>query len=890
MPDSVTHPLMPGVRCAEINNPDWPRVLHDKQLTGFSPLTCGMTGAPEAWTTIELGGDLRWIEQVRTVDGGTMLLVQDSRLRFVSPDGDVRWIRNTSGTFTFFGDLFGTGQDHLLLARGPILEVLDAATGETTWTHRFDPPHVTLSVAVGDVLPGRSGLDAIVFQQYGEEGCLIHFPPGGIPEFVWQRTVVVPDEHPERADHRSVVHLDLSAPEEPIVWNVRHHRCRGFNAITGETVSSLIYDIGGGRRRNYGPSFLATGPGGAPLICVVAEQVQTHVHAIRLNRTGESEVAWERYYGEVYVVPGVAVEHIAVADLDRDGNTEIAYNVRDPEQNFRAFFRVRDAATGEVEAEYPDQWCVGHFTGLGSQGASGFLVLPAPGRTAPATGDLSVLCYGDSGQLESIASFGQAGTWGPVVLPGADGNNLLLRQRDEHGDTSLSRLRLEDGRLERVEGTNLSALDGSPTGHTIPAPGGGRAFLLASRSGTLDAVTWEGERLWQLSLEGGSCVLSAADLNGDGRAELAVAAPGGYVGVYAFGSSDEARELHRHEFNGTRSRLGPLMYDLQGNDTLCLIAPVTTPDGELAVRTHLPDGQLFWEARLDATSAGGGRIFAWNAGDFLPGARSAVAVSVIDDHRTLEGTYLLDGQTGEVVWFKGIHEDNGRFRPYMPNGIPTAFDYDGDGTEEVGMDLLSYMGFLRGSDGSFACLIPTRNMSSENPLFAGLLYNSFCPVYEGPEAEAPHWFIPLGHGSFGLLNPNPIEGAWREEVGYDVPPRIGMVDVDADGTMEVGYCLLNSSTFICRDLWTGTVKWELELPSPPQSPVIAADVDGDGKGEFLVGRYCIGTDARGKGEIRWESPVSMGWAVIADFDGDGLGEIACAGGGKVYILKGMDWH
>ncbi len=887
MSDSLNHPLMPGVRCAEINNPDWPRTLHDKQLTGFSPLTCGMAEAPEVCTTIDLGGDLGWVEQVRTVDGGTMLLVRDSRMRFVSPDGDVRWERTASGTPCFFGDLLGTGQDHLLLTRGPVLEVVEAATGKAIWTHRFDPPHVALSVAVGNVLPGRSGLDAAVFQQYGEEGCLIHFPPTGTPEIVWQRTVVTPGEHPERADHRSVVHLDLTVPEAPIIWNVRHHRCRGFNAISGEAVSSLIYEIGGGRRRNYGPSFLATGRDEA-LICIVAEQVQTHVHAVRLNRAGESTVAWEHYYGEVYVVPGVAVEHIAVADLDGDGNTEIAYNVRDPEQDYRAFFRVRDAATGAVEAEHPDGWCVGHFSDLGSAGASGFLVLSAPDRSTPVTGDLTVLCYTGPGRLEAIATFAQAGTWGPVTWPGQSGNELLIRQSGGEMDTSLVRFRLEDGGLESVARSEPGVLRGSPTRHIISTTGGASAFLVASPGGTLDAVTWEGQRLWQLPLEGGACVLSAADLDGDGRSELAVATPGGSVGVYAFGAPDEVQELRRHEFHGTRSRLGPLLYDLQGDGRLCLIAPVNTPEGELAVRAHLPDGQLLWEARLGITSGGGGRIFAWNAGDFLPEARSAVAISVIDDRRTLEGTFLLDGQTGEIVWFKGIHEDNGRFRPYMPNGIPTAFDYDSDGTEEIGMDLLSYMGFLRGSDGSFACLIPTRNMSQENALYAGLLYNSFCPVYEGPEARMPHWFIPLGHGSFGLLKPDPREGTWREEVGYDVPPRIGMVDVDADGTMEVGYCLINSPTFVCRDLWTGAVKWELELPSPPDSPVIAADVDGDGKGEFLVGRYCIGTDARGKGEIRWESPVSMGWAAIADFDGDGRGEIACAAGGKVYILKGTD--
>ena len=46
------------------------------------------------------------------------------------------------------------------------------------------------------------------------------------------------------------------------------------------------------------------------------------------------------------------------------------------------------------------------------------------------------------------------------------------------------------------------------------------------------------------------------------------------------------------------------------------------------------------------------------------------------------------------------------------------------------------------------------------------------------------------------------------------------------------------------------------------------------------------SDAAGQGEIRWRAPVDLGWAIIADFDGDGQGEIACAGQGEIYLLKG----
>jgi hypothetical protein len=67
--------------------------------------------------------------------------------------------------------------------------------------------------------------------------------------------------------------------------------------------------------------------------------------------------------------------------------------------------------------------------------------------------------------------------------------------------------------------------------------------------------------------------------------------------------------------------------------------------------------------------------------------------------------------------------------------------------------------------------------------------------------------------------------------------------------------------------------------------VLCADVDGDGKGEFLVDTWCIGTDSNGEGEIRWTSPVPLGWAIIADFDGDGVGEIACPNQGQITLLK-----
>ena len=84
----LTHPLMPGVRSAELWNEDWPRTLHDKQITGFSPLVCGMKSAPRIWATLDVGGEANWLSVV-SGGAGRFLLVNDGRLRMVEMMG--RW-------------------------------------------------------------------------------------------------------------------------------------------------------------------------------------------------------------------------------------------------------------------------------------------------------------------------------------------------------------------------------------------------------------------------------------------------------------------------------------------------------------------------------------------------------------------------------------------------------------------------------------------------------------------------------------------------------------------------------------------------------------------------------------------------------------------------------
>ncbi|MGI9427304.1 MAG: FG-GAP repeat domain-containing protein [Bythopirellula sp.] len=442
-----------------------------------------------------------------------------------------------------------------------------------------------------------------------------------------------------------------------------------------------------------------------------------------------------------------------------------------------------------------------------------------------------------------------------------------------------------DGKLQRVASTTAAPLLAHPVRVVVDREDVHDTHYVIHSGEQLRCVSWNGDEQWALPLQGNvASAISAADIDNDGRAELVAATPDKRLRVL---SADENGTLQQqHDF---QHLIGwhchhPVMFDLAGDGRLCLLAAGSDDQGQLIIRAHLPDGSTLWESPLNV-AVEHLRAVILNAGNFLAKDHAGVAVSMTDARLVHEGTFMLDGQNGEVLWFKGLHRDGDITMPYRPNGIPIAYDLDRDGVEEIGMDMLSYMAFLQAIDGEFAMLRPTSNIRTEGAVFGGKLYNTYCPLWKQASDPKPHWFVTAGFGPFGLMHPDPSSGVWREDLDYDVPMNVALVDVDGDGALEAGYSARNDTKFVCRDVWTGNVEWTLELPAPAYGATITADFDGNGRGEFFCGRYCIGVNDEGAGEVRWQSPVHITWPVIADFDGDGDGEIAGGVAGRIVVLN-----
>ena len=894
-----THFLLPGLRGRDLNATDWSRTLHDNLATGFSPLICQLSRAPIVRNTIGIGGHAAWASVHSRSDGSSVVLAYDGELHCFAANGNRLWRSPHGGSIVHFGNLVKMGilersnqqatldaTDVVLLASGASLVLLDAVTGETRWSHTFQPPHVQVQAVMADILADHPGLELAVVLAYGDEGALLNFSTTGDPKILWQRPFVVEGEFTERHDHHCDLQLDLSDPLRPMIWNVRRFRCNGVDARTGELVSTLAYDVGGAHRRNYGPWRIGSGAEGRRMVGVAAEAVQVHVHGIHLNAAGPSQVAWEHFYGEVYKgAPGVALASLGMDDMDGDQQMDMLYTVRDPQQALRSFVRLRSVDTGRVEWELADHW--GLAVAVQRDGRAGTLVLscPDPSSRMSQFGDLVVHRVSADGPPHKIHEF-HAAEWVDLPAPSVLSHDYFcVRTTDERKQRVLEKWQLHDNRMEKVGDCREPCMvEGKFHGALLSAEGD-PTYLLTRSDGQLTACTWSGRTMWSHAMRGGALPrLAATDTDSDGRAELRVITPQRTLQVFDVLAAEKVHQRAEYEHRARWETHSPLAYDLEGSGHPCLILPIAGPDGRLLVRAVRHDGSVAWDSPALDLQANCLDSFVAHAGRFLPGGRPAVAISVGDDRRTREGTYLLDGSNGHIHWFKGLYHRGEIVMPYRAHGVPTAADVDDDGLEEIGIDMLSYMAYLNGEDGSFSLLHHTKNIATENATFTGQLYNTFLPVRHPADPNDRRWFVKGGHGPFGLMNADIVTGNWRADHDYDHPSNIGMVDVDGDGELEVGYSVINSREFICRNAWTGEVEWTVPLPYAPNAPCMSADVDGDRKGDFLIGAFCLGVDAQLQGEIKWQSPVPLEWAIVADFDGDGFGEIACPAQGKVLIL------
>ncbi|MCC7265396.1 MAG: VCBS repeat-containing protein, partial [Candidatus Latescibacteria bacterium] len=373
-------------------------------------------------------------------------------------------------------------------------------------------------------------------------------------------------------------------------------------------------------------------------------------------------------------------------------------------------------------------------------------------------------------------------------------------------------------------------------------------------------------------LLGGQVRIIARDHQGNLRA---LAPDGSDAGVLVRQSPAFANVLHSTEY--------PQLCDVDGDGQMELLASTLEAEGRAAVVAVDGEGQV--KLRLPLAE-GASQLCLGPTGRMKEGGRW-IALRFIPplDHPYVA---VYEGRNGRELWRRehfGFYGERGvKFALHTPTAV---LDYDGDGTDDFLAQSENFYNLVEGTTGR----------------------ELFTPMPVHSDAVPGHWTAYatpmlvdlLGEGrpkvffsrSFQLTAVSELEGQpfWHWGLTRDTTARshAGLGDLDGDGRIEIVVSqadgLLTAhhpepATHPCptcppagTDRCAGQVRWTFRLP-PPLSDLTAADLDGDGCDELLLGTgqgLCCLKEVQGQPTVLWTLDLgrTVGAPILADLSGKG---------------------
>jgi hypothetical protein len=910
---------------------DWPTYRHDAALSAVSPLKGGLVHAPRVAWSVDLGGPRVASETVQVRD-----LTGDGRDEILILGSDTVECRDARGgrlwrleqypgpTVVDVRDYAGDGSRGLLLStsRGGRVEVfmVDGRSGNSVRLWR-DENNFGGHTRFGKLLTGVAGAQVASTSSgqtplapHGGSVRLVSFENGlDRPHFRVRYT--------SPGDFYSPLMLfdDLDADGTVEMAVISHEALWSFDTEDGRLEFSARYAP---MIRTYMAAIASVKLSRAdryPTLVMINPHIPG-LEAVRQDGRSRATTLWkvvvggkeDQYQSAIRIVPGGPD---VVSDLDGDGRHEVVASITNEHGDRSQHLVVFDASTGMRLAEAGDERIVSVDDLDGDGRPEVLLQGPARLRVARWAGHRFVELWRGDGVEALVRSLPPEGrlnrTSGgntPVWRESPGSGLFLLRFPD-----GVAACRLASDHLVRVKPVSTHEAIGNVAKAGDP---------LAER------VTWDGKaavsrkgqvEVYRYAPPATQTYLAppplVADLGGT-RQVLVREATGRFLLVPSGGGPARAlidRAFERFQTHVDPAGSGPTVCDLDGDGENEIVATLTGQDGKPFCAALDAGGRI--KRRFDL-EPGTAVLNRGPTGSLGPGRGRWIVLRMFGADGSYQGRRPLvvafDGKTGKRLWARDRYGSYGPDPVIFAAHLPTAvYDLDGDGADDWLVCSENFYGVVSVKDDRD--LVGPVVLSAALPgHWTAYSYPSLGKVRPTGEPGVLH----NNSYALGLITDLRGRPLWHEGMTRDTAGTWGILaDGDGDGLSEFahvqpdgllrgfGVASLRPRCATCppeapvasgRDAEVDPSRWSFDLKRPV-SRLAAADLDGDGRQELVLGcadgnLYAL-AERSGQCRILWKVALGsrVGEPVLADLDGDDRAEVlVTAEAGRLYCLQGDD--